>query len=279
MNYLKSRDKVYENWLNPILNGACTNNVLPPGSVSQDLGTNSPASLSMKAPCEDMIEKPFWLDNEDPKLVRNGDVLSIGRYYINGVPLTQWSAIGGSYVAYQQQQNLNNWYYTDAVMKKMFPNGIKAYLNKDDHTEYKITELVILKMNPINTGIGLNIYLKFKLDENEIWAKIENVGVSIKPKVVCEEIEKLKIEDQIKITGKLYNIVFNWFKAKTGIYKCVAKEVLVYTEVGQLFKITEGSVIEVIHSDESRIKIKHNNTNYIIKKPTYFWFNWYFEKK
>lgn len=285
--YLKSKEKVVEAW-NPILTGGTiqggSNLILPPGSFNPTSNYSEPGNYTNNAqqPCNDMIDKPAWLDNDDPTLVRNGDILSIGTYYINGVPLSAWGTNFGGAAGYGQKQIMMNWYYIDALTKQLFPDGIKAYINKDDDIDYNITKLSILRIVPNSNAIGLNIYIRFELqingEPNEIWGKFDNVGLDMKPKFMCQELQTLDLETTIKITGKLWNIISNWFKAKTGIYKCLAKEVLVYSELGQLKKLSEGNVIEVLSSDETKIKVKYDNTVYFIKRPTYYWFNWNFKK-
>ena len=116
------------------------------------------------------------------------------------------------------------------------------------------------------------------LNDIEIFGKFENVGIDITPKFICEEIKDFNKENTIKITGRLWNILLNWFKIKPGIYTCIAKDILIYNELGQLKKISSGNIIEVISSSEDKIKIRFNDINYIIKKPIYYWFNWYFKK-
>ena len=133
-------------------------------------------------------------------------------------------------------------------------------------------------MIPCTIGIGLNIHVKFKLNDEEVWGKFENVGVDLKPSFVCEEISKIDKENKVRITGKIWNTLLNWFKVKPGIYRMQAKYIFVFTELGQLHQLNEQDVIEVLHSDENRIKIKHKEKIYLIKNPVYYWFNWYFIK-
>lgn len=286
MKFLRDRDKVFENWLNPVLSGTTIYNqggaILPPGSVKQtNLAYNEPLPPSITGqPCGNNIEQPAWLSNTDDTLVMNGDVLSIGAYYLNGVPLSSWSAqVGGSQAAYQKKNMMQNWYYMNALTQFLFPKGLKSFLNKDAIQSYEISKLTIMEMTPCNNGIGLNIFVRFMLNDAEIWGKFLGVGIELKPKFLCQEIENLSVENKIKITGKLWNFIAAWFKAEPGIYKCRAKEVLVFSELGQLKKISEGSVVEVLQSDDDRIKLRYNDITYFVKKPTYYWFNWYFEKK
>jgi hypothetical protein len=283
--YLKNKDKVLESWFNPVLSGGTNqgSNILPPGSFA----SGSPFAIEpggngqvTQPPCSDWIEKPAWLDNNDDSLVRNGDTLSIGAFYLNGVPLTSWSANFGGQGGYQQRQTMKNFHYLDTLTKQLFPSGIKAFLGQDDTENLKISNLYIIRLVPHSNAIGLNAYIRFNLNDTEIWAKFENIGVDAKPKFVCGDInmEQLSIETRIKTIGKLWNTISQWFQAKTGIYKCLAKEVLIYSELGQLKRITEGNVIEVLHADENKIKIKYDDTTYFVKRPTYYWFNWYFQK-
>ena len=275
---LLNKDKVYESWLNPILNGD-TNNILPPGSFNPYSNENESPGITLDN-CVDMIEKPNWLlsDTEDASIVKHGDVLSIGSYFINGVPLSAWSSNFGSSLAFNKKRMMMNWQYIDALSAQLFPNGIAAYINKTNDIEININKLTILKLIPHSNAIGLNIYIKFMLNDIEIFGKFENVGIDITPKFICEEIKDFNKENTIKITGRLWNILLNWFKIKPGIYTCIAKDILIYNELGQLKKISSGNIIEVISSSEDKIKIRFNDINYIIKKPIYYWFNWYFKK-
>lgn len=290
MKFLKGRNRVFENWFNPVLNGNTNQgaNILPPGSFGQNTspfgleqGSTDYGNVNPFLSYKDMIEKPAWLDNDDPVIMRNSDVLSIGAYYLNGVPLSSWSANFGSQGAFTQRQTMRNWYYLDALTKQLFPDGIKAYLGQEDVVDYNISKLTIIRLVPNSNAIGLNAYIKFNLNDTEIWGKFENIGINPKPKFICGDItlEQLPIESKIKIEGKIWNTITEWFKAKTGVYQCIAKEVLVYSELGQLKKLSEGNIVEVLNSDDNKIKIKYDNTVYHIKRPTYYWFGWYFSKK
>lgn len=270
---LKSKEKVYENSLNPYLDGSTVTG-----------NTFTAPSMNIEDICfDDMIEKPAWLDQDfvdGDKTYRYSDVLSIGAYYMNGMPLTSWSGqYGGTNHIAHKRQIMQNHYYLDALAKKLFPNGVSAYLKDNEKLELKISNLKILKMVPCSIGIGFNIHITFNLDDTEnIWGKFENVGVDVKPKFICEEISNLNIENKIRVTGKIWNTILKWFKPQTGIYTMVAKQIYVYTELGQLKQLKEFDVIDVLHSDENRIKIIHDGTVYLIKHPIYYWFNWYFLK-
>jgi hypothetical protein len=266
MKYLCNREQVFE-FFNPVLDGSSTG------------GTNIQYNN-----CNDMIDVPDWLNPDiDPDAdvtLMHGDITSIGTFHLNGVPLSSWSAQrGGSVYGYDKKNSLQQWYYVNALTQYLFPDGIQAYVNgKNSVQEIEIDKLTILKMVPLNIGIGFNLYIKFNIGEAEIFGKFEKFGLELKPKFICTEIEKLKIEDRIRITGKIWNHILNWFKIKPGIYKTIMKEVNVFNELGQLKTVFENNIIEVIYSDNDIIKFKLENNTHIIKKPTYYWFNWYFEK-
>jgi len=267
---LKTKDQIFENSFNPYLDGSTINGstFIPPAYNTDNLCMSN------------MIEKPLWLDSDEEPMIFNGDILSIGTYYMNGLPLSTWSAQhgGGPNPAMHKKQIMQNFYYVNTLAKRLFPDGIGAFLKKQKEITYDVTNLKIMKMIPCSIGIGLNIHVRFKLNDEELWGKFENVGVDLKPSFVCEEIKDVDIENKIRITGKIWNTLLDWFKVKTGIYQMQAKSIFVFTELGQLKQLNEGDAIEVLHSDENRIKIKHKEIIYLIKKPIYYWFNWYFIK-
>ncbi len=276
MKHLSNKQQVLE-FFNPVLNGDFLQS---PGQQSNNMLNYDEPSTSLNLDCcGDMFDKPAWLDNDGEPTVMSGDVLSVGAYYLNGVPLSSWSAQrGGSITGTIKKNTMQNYYYIDALTKMLFPNGIHAFLNKDQIKNYNISKLTVVKMIPCNTGIGFNMYIKFIIDELEIWGRFEKVGIDIKPLFFSEELNQLDKEGKIKIVGKVWNTIINWFKTKPGIYRCIAKELLVYSELGQLKVIPENSIIEVLSATDDRIKIKYEDINYLVKTPTYYWFNWYTKK-
>lgn len=277
--YLKTKKQIFE-FFNPVLGPndfISSNNPDCPSDIH-------PAFAANADQCTDMYDKPVWLDPDEDVHMRGGDSLSIGAYYINGAPISSWGArVGGTSTQAYKQQQMQSFYHVQQIKKKLFPNGIEAFFKNKTQAieELEITKLNIVQMNPGSSGIGLNITIKFCIndDENIIWGKFINYGLDLQPKFVCEEIESLSKENKIKITGKIKNILINWFKVKTGIYQLLNNELIVYTEFGQLKRLHEGAVIEVIYSDEDKITIIYDNDKYIIKKPNYYWFNWNFKNK
>lgn len=278
MKYLKDKNKVYENWLNPQLDGSYIDSS---GNLVQGCNNNTPLIYQ---------DQPDWLniecenDIDYDKVEGNfGNVgpLSIATYYINGQPMTSWSArMGGNHSTTYKHNLSQSFYYMDAVLKRLFPNGVNLNIKKEEIIEYSIDKLKIIKMLPVQNGLAFDVFITFTLKDidNEFWGKFVNVGLDREPKFQCAEIKDIAIEEKLKIKGKLWNLISDWFSVKSGIYKVIADDMLVYTEFGQLKKLVKDNIIEVNYSDNEKIKLTFDNKLYIIKKPTYYWFNWYTQK-
>lgn len=267
---LLSKKSILENWT-PVLTGDYTSG---PG-LTCDSPFIAPDAISYDN-CKGNIEAPGDERN------RVGNPLSIATWYINGAPLSSWSTrMGGSAVDAYRHSMMQNFYTTQKIFKTYFgSNGIGVDLDFE-FEDIEITKLKILKMNPTNGGIYFDIFISFEIKDIDatLFGKFENVNNNTSiPEFRCAEINNFKKENKIKIKGKIWNLIKTWFQPKPGIYNTIANEVLVYNELGQLHKLQLDNKIEVIKSNEYEIILLHNNTKYIIKKPTYFWFNWYFKK-
>lgn len=271
---IKSKKEVNEAWT-PVLSGdysttdgGCTNPFSDPEPIDYDY-------------CSDMIDKPQWLD-PDAENYKGPDHLSLGAFYINGVPLSTWSTrLGGSAVSAYKNSTMQGWYATQKIFKKYFPDGLNTNQYTDDiFDDLKITNLNIIKMLPMNGGINFNIFIKFKLEDIDefIFGKFENIGTQKIPDFQCSQINKFSQENKIKVKGKIWNIIKDWLQVKPGIYTVLVDEVLVYTETGQLINLHIDNKVEITYSNDEIIKLQFNNITYIIKKPTYYWFNWQFQK-
>jgi len=270
---LQSKKSVLENF-NPFLTGSTNNiNVLNNQTVDYE-------SINFN-----VCDVPSWIGDEGGKDDNNnwipGSGYSLGAFYINGKPLTSWGAMFGGTSNIDKKDVMRTYYNITAYIKSKYPNGFSAFIkdNKDKIEIYEVTKLKIMEMIPSTSGIGFNIHLVFNIDDKEIWGKFINVGIDREPKFICEDIQDMSIENKLRITGKVWNILLNWFKVKPGIYQCVAKKIFVFNELGQIKELVENNIIEVLHSDDERIKIKYEDKILLIKNPLYFWFNWYFIKK
>jgi hypothetical protein len=69
--------------------------------------------------------------------------------------------------------------------------------------------MFILKMIKNSNAIGLDLFLKFKLNDKQIWAKYVNLGIDKKPTFICQDLDKYNTKDIIKIKGILLNSLLN----------------------------------------------------------------------
>lgn len=283
MKHLLSKNKVYE-FFNPYLDGtvsAGTPNTNPgvfaPNDIIAPSGLNHMQDI-------DMLDKPAWLDTDDTTVWKHGDAQSIGTFFINGEPISSWGAMrGGSLTGSFKKHMLQNWYNITNNVLGMFPNGLKAQI-QDSEEFYQIEELKIIQMIPNSNGIGFHMNIQFRLTHQEdeidtiIFARIENIGPNMQHKFICQELDGLSKKQYIAIIGKIWVAINNFFEVPCGIYTCKNKEVITYSELGQIKVIEQNNIIEVLFVDDNKIKFSFNNTIYYIKGPSYYWFNWYFQK-
>ncbi len=286
---LMKKDQIFE-WLNPILNGDTTDGFAAlTGNCNGNIQT--PQNPYTNNDCDDFMENPpAWLNTCDvpssPNQVGNVGNGNIGRdtlgaMFIDGVPVSNWGAMYGGNAAYFRKNVMNN--FIDVT------NHIMAYMNDitavnfnrhdDDDVEFTFTNVIIQKMSPTDSGIGVNIYLSFDLNKTNYFANFYKFGIKDNTGngLICQPLkDSLSEENWIRVQGKLRNIIEKWLKPTSGIYKCLAKEVLVYNQFGQLNRVKANDIIEIVKSDNEKITIIWNNAKWLIKTPTYWWFNYYF---
>lgn len=274
---LQDKKSVLENF-NPFLTGNTT-------SSTPSFSGECDNSIDYESINFDVCETPGWLGN-DPTMDDNGVWIpssgySLGAFYINGKPLTSWGAMFGGKSRDDKKDMMRTYYNVTAYIKSKFPNGFGAFIKSQQNKieTFDITNVKVMEMIPCTNGIGMNMHITFVVNEQEVWGKFVNVGIDKLPKFVCQDIESFSVENKLKVVGKLWNIISDWFKVKPGYYQCVAKKVFVFNEFGQIKELVENNIIEVLHSDDDRIKIKFDDTIMLVKNPVYFWFNWYFIKK
>lgn len=276
---LLTKDQVVENFGNPILDpytyggglhqinyDPCNNSIVP-NTRPQD-GSN----VAQPVCNTDIIDNPpAFLD---PNIVyKPGEKLTLGATIINGVPLTPWGTLFSGTTQWHQKNVIGNYQWLDSTMKSLYPNGIA--LPSREIQEIELSDIFILKMAPTDSGVGIFVDIEFKLNGQNL------IGRFIKwPNVfICEPLNNLQKEDYIRVLGKLKNGLIKWFKPASGVYNFVGRELVVWTELGQIHRLHAGDSIEVIQSTDDKITFMHKDVKYMIKKPTYYWFNWLFKKK
>lgn len=269
---LLTKEQVYE-FFNPVLDGNTINSTGAVSNINIDEFDNfydRPKGLDLDH-CEDE-----YTDEGDYPI---SPTLSLSSTFINGKPLTDWSARFLNHPgSVSQAVQLTNMYSIYTLIKTKFPNGFKDYLPKVEVEETSITNIKIINIEK-KDGINITFNITFDLNEfSNIWCKIENFN-NENYTFICSEINKLKFEDKLKIEGKIINTIKNFLKAESGYYILMSKEFYVFTTLGQIHKLHEGEVVELINSTSDKINIRKGNKQYIIKKPDYYYFNWLFTKK
>ncbi len=277
MKKLLNRDMIFE-WLNPVLG---PNTVFDQDGCGSVIVNPSQNGVVPNDCYDDFLENPpAWLNPDSDEFQMKFDKEYIGAMYINGVPVTSWGALyGGSQYAQQKANVMTNFYDMAHFLKNIMDGQtIKPFF--DDTDTFEISEITIQRMTPTESGIGLNIYLQFTFNKTELFGKFVRWGVNDKMgyQFICQPLKDgIPEEMWIKASGRLRKTLEAWFKPKSGIYKCLAKDIIVYSELGQIVRIKSGDVIEVTGADANRIKITWNDTKWQIKTPTYWWFKYYFQ--
>lgn len=251
------------------------NPVLDGGFIAPNLSNNVGCTDDIIEPSQTISNNTEVVTPDNPTIL--GNTVSFGNYIINGEPITAWTAqTGGGVSRYNDKQVQNRLMQLQQLQNQLFPNGI-TLINDIDFDSIDITDIKILKMNK-EISSGFILYVSFKLNNNEIWIKVYNVGVSKKWDIISVDLKNMSKEIYLKVTGNVVNKIKNWFKITPGIYRCLADDFFVYSMFGEIKKLERGNIVEVVWSDDVKLKIIINNNEYIIKYPEYYWFNWIFEE-
>lgn len=285
-----NRDMICE-WLNPVLSGETSQNN-PFNNANSYSNTDN---LYIQTPQQlqniyaDMIENPpEWLNNDgcdddsDGKLIGgSGNRERLGAMFINGQPVSPWSAMfgGGSNHTFQRRNVMQNFVdITNHIQNFMSTLNLQNYVADEDDV-IELSNIIIQKIVPSDGGIGINIYLSFDFQKTNFFGNFFKYGINdvTGNVLICQPLkDTLAEENWIKVQGKLRNILEKWFQPKSGVYKCTVKEVIIYNQYGQIGRIKQDDIIEVIKSDKEKIQLNVNNDKWFVKTPTYWWFNYYF---
>jgi len=136
----------------------------------------------------------------------------------------------------------------------------------------------IIKSNEVN----YDVYIAFVIDEEEYYGVIKDI-LDDKPQVISEVFKDSELiqskEWVIRTSGLLIKAVKTWLKPEKGLYKFLNEELLCYSEkTGDMLKITKGETIQVIGSNNIKIKIDFKGEICNLVNDNYIYFNWWFEK-
>lgn len=276
---LLNKEQVYETF-NPVLDGSSTGSLQGMINTDQfDAFCDRPTGLVTS---DDCCDSNFTGDGEAYNFT--GARLSLSATFINGKPLTDWSARfmnqpgSLSHVNRDMTAHLSNMYHLYDLVKDRVSIFVRDANNHEFEEHLNVTNINILKITKPD-GINIDFTLTFDLnDYKNIFCKFSKFN-TIDVKFSCDEISKLSKENQLRVKGKILNTLLEYLKPETGYYTLLAKEFYIFTYLGEIDKIYKDTVIEVLKSTDQYINIRIGDKLYIIKKPDYYYFNWYFSKK
>jgi len=248
----------------------CGNDTLPPSEADQKFGCSG-----------DILSEPMmW---SDPNTVwQSGKKLVLGATIINGMPLTGWGSMFVGTDQWQKSNVMSNMQWLDQMVQTVFPRGLG---HSKFQTQFQsILALSIIEMTPLCSGIGQSLSIEFTLldgDNKEVGpfiAKIKKWPFTIND-FVCEPLNKLQKEDYIKLVGQIRTALIEWLKPTAGIWICTCRELVVWNGLGQIKRLHAGDQIEVLQSNEEKIRFQYDGVEWFIKGPSLMWFNWHFKKK
>lgn len=274
---LLSKEQLNE-YFNPVLDGSVTNALQ--GIINTDA-------------FDDFYDRPSNLEVDDTtscnKFTSDKDYyadfgkLYLSATFINGKPLTSWSAKfmnqpgGINHDKKDNMAHMANMYHLYNLVKDKVSSFVKQGINTEFEDNLNITNINIIKIIKTD-GINIDFILTFDLNEyKNIFCKFNKFN-SNNVSFICSEIKDLSKEIQLRIKGKLFNILTNYLVADSGYYTLLSEEFYIFTALGEIKKIYKNSIIEVIKSTKDIINIRIEDKLYIIKKPDYYYFNWYFSK-
>lgn len=158
----------------------------------------------------------------------------------------------------------------------------------EDSSEYKDIKILRIVENRL---MKLDVYISFKFYDREYFGSFKNFNGLIKPPLfTCPELffqqtEYPYIDKEyfLKLNNFLYKKLLKWFKPKTGLYVNLKENNTIIDELGNLFFLKKGKIVEVLGQNEDQnndlyIILKIENKKFRIEKNNYYWFNWRFEK-
>lgn len=168
------------------------------------------------------------------------------------------------------------------IMRNMHGTGaysaLRGRLALEDQD---ILDMKILRITKVN-NICYDVYLSFKIGEQEYWGVIENVLVA-EPEFKSEVFKDLNLyqtkEWVIRTKGLIVKTIKEWLKPEAGNYRLVNDEVICYsTETGKQLRMKKGIEIELVRAHSDRNIVRYEGDTYNLIGDNYVYFNWWFEK-
>lgn len=154
--------------------------------------------------------------------------------------------------------------------------ALKSKLSLDDQDISNLKIIRIVK----TTSYKYDVYLSFKIDEDEYWGVITDVLSNPEFKSeVFKDFDLLQTKEWIiKTKGLITKAVKNWLKPQFGKFKLINDEVICYSnKTGKQLVLPRNSIIEVSKSYDNRLIFEYEEDFYTLTGDNFVYFNWWFE--
>lgn len=154
--------------------------------------------------------------------------------------------------------------------------ALKSKLSLDDQDISNLKIIRIVK----TTSYKYDVYLSFKIDEDEYWGVITDIISNPEFKSeVFKDFDLLQTKEWIiKTKGLIIKAIKNWLKPQFGKFKLVNDEVICYSnKTGKQLVLPRNSIIEVSKSYDNRLIFEYESDFYTLTGDNFVYFNWWFE--
>ena len=154
--------------------------------------------------------------------------------------------------------------------------SLRSKLSLDDQDISNLKIIRIVK----TTSYKYDVYLSFKIDEDEYWGVITDIISNPEFKSeVFKDFDLLQTKEWvIKTKGLIIKAIKNWLKPQFGKFKLVNDEVICYSnKTGKQLVLPRNSIIEVSKSYDNRLIFEYDGDFYTITGDNFVYFNWWFE--
>jgi len=158
--------------------------------------------------------------------------------------------------------------------------GYKVLKSKLSLEDQEISNVKIIRIVK-SSSFQYDVYLSFKIDEDEYWGVITDIlnNPEFKSEVFKDQLLLQTKEWIIKPKGLIIKHIKNWMKPQFGKFKLLKDEVICYSNLtGKLLRLPQNSTIEVLKSYDGRLIFEYDGNQYTLTGDNFVYFNWWFEE-
>jgi hypothetical protein len=158
--------------------------------------------------------------------------------------------------------------------------GYKTLKSKLSLEDQEISNVKIIRIVK-SSSFQYDVYLSFKIDEDEYWGVITDIlnNPEFKSEVFKDHLLLQTKEWIIKTKGLIIKHIKNWMKPQFGKFKLLKDEVICYSNLtGKLLRLPQNSIIEVLKSYDGRLIFEYDSNQYTLTGDNFVYFNWWFEE-